>query len=99
MIQSPLFRLYELEVLAAMRRFPRELFVPADGRPEAHQDHPISIGFGQTISQPYIVAVMTELLDPKTSHRVLEMVPGRDIRPRSCQAWWENCTALRSCPN
>jgi protein-L-isoaspartate(D-aspartate) O-methyltransferase len=64
------------EVLAAMRRVPRELFVPADGRPEAHQDHPISIGYGQTISQPYIVAVMTELLDPKKSHRVLEIGTG-----------------------
>jgi protein-L-isoaspartate(D-aspartate) O-methyltransferase len=64
------------EVLAAMRRVPRELFVPADSRPEAHQDHPISIGFGQTISQPYIVAVMTELLDPKKSHRVLEIGTG-----------------------
>jgi len=64
------------EVLAAMRSVPRELFVPEDGRREAHQDHPISIGFGQTISQPYIVAVMTELLDPKKSHRVLEIGTG-----------------------
>ena len=64
------------EVLAAMRAVPREFFVPASVRPEAYEDHPLPIGFGQTISQPYIVGVMTELLDLKKNHRVLEIGTG-----------------------
>lgn len=63
-------------VLEAMRRVPRHRFIPAAGRREAYEDHPVSIGHGQTISQPYIVAVMTDLLDPKPSDRVLEIGTG-----------------------
>ena len=49
-------------VLEAMRRIPRHLFVPDDQRASAYSDHPLPIGSGQTISQPYIVARMLELL-------------------------------------
>src|SRR5688572_32972471 len=49
-------------VLQAMRRVPRHLFVPVEERPSAYDDRPLLIGRGQTISQPYIVAYMTEAL-------------------------------------
>ena len=64
------------EVLQAMRAVPRHLFVPADLQRQAYEDHPLPIGLGQTISQPYIVAVMTELLDVGRKHRVLEIGTG-----------------------
>ncbi|MBI3522801.1 MAG: protein-L-isoaspartate(D-aspartate) O-methyltransferase [Chloroflexi bacterium] len=63
-------------VLDAMGRVPRELFVPADLRDDAYADHPMPIGEGQTISQPYIVARMTELLDPRPTDHVLEVGGG-----------------------
>jgi protein-L-isoaspartate(D-aspartate) O-methyltransferase len=63
-------------VLDSMRAVPREKFVPASVQPQAYEDHPLPIGFGQTISQPYIVAFMTELLDVRKSHRVLEIGTG-----------------------
>ncbi|MGH9372225.1 MAG: protein-L-isoaspartate(D-aspartate) O-methyltransferase [Vicinamibacterales bacterium] len=63
-------------VLEAMRRVPRHLFVPEDERHAAYTDYPLSIGFGQTISQPYIVAFMTEALDVDAGHRVLEIGTG-----------------------
>lgn len=63
-------------VLDAMRRVPRHVFVPLQHRDEAYEDRPLPIGHGQTISQPYIVAAMTELLDPKPSDRVLEVGTG-----------------------
>ncbi len=64
------------EVLAAMRSVPRHWFVPADLAGSAYQDHPLPIGEGQTISQPYIVALMTELLELKPSEPVLEIGTG-----------------------
>jgi protein-L-isoaspartate(D-aspartate) O-methyltransferase len=63
-------------VLSAMRTVARHCFVPFGLWGEAYEDHPLPIGFGQTISQPYIVARMTELLDPSPSHRVLEIGTG-----------------------
>jgi protein-L-isoaspartate(D-aspartate) O-methyltransferase len=63
-------------VLAAMRRVPRHEFVPAAVRARAYDDHPLPIGENQTISQPYIVAFMTELLQVKPGHRVLEIGTG-----------------------
>jgi protein-L-isoaspartate(D-aspartate) O-methyltransferase len=63
-------------VLEAMRRVPRHFFVPPQHREEAYEDHPLPIGQGQTISQPYIVAAMTELLDPKPTDSVLEVGTG-----------------------
>jgi protein-L-isoaspartate(D-aspartate) O-methyltransferase len=63
-------------VLEAMERVPRERFVPDTARLEAYEDHPVPIGHGQTISQPYIVAYMTEALRLEPSHRVLEVGTG-----------------------
>jgi len=64
------------KVLEAMRRVPRHLFVPSHLRFSAYTDQPLPIGQGQTISQPYIVAYMTECLDPKPSDRILEVGTG-----------------------
>jgi protein-L-isoaspartate(D-aspartate) O-methyltransferase len=63
-------------VLDAMSRVPRHLFVPESVRDEAYGDHPVPIGLGQTISQPYIVAFMTEALRLEPTHRVLEIGTG-----------------------
>jgi len=63
-------------VLAAMGKVPREEFVPLDLRTETYEDGPLPIGHGQTISQPYIVAFMTQQLQPKPSDRVLEIGTG-----------------------
>jgi len=64
------------EVLRAMRKVPRHLFVPEAQRDAAYADHPLPIGEGQTISQPYIVAFMTEALRPGPEDRVLEIGTG-----------------------
>jgi protein-L-isoaspartate(D-aspartate) O-methyltransferase len=63
-------------VLDAMRTVPRHKFVPAQNISRAYGDYPLPIGYGQTISQPYIVAYMTELLDVEPQHRVLEVGTG-----------------------
>jgi protein-L-isoaspartate(D-aspartate) O-methyltransferase len=63
-------------ILAAMEVVPRHRFVPADLLGVAHGDHPLPIGYGQTISQPYIVAWMTELLGLSPGARVLEIGTG-----------------------
>lgn len=63
-------------VLEAMRAVPREEFVPDDVRGEAYRNRPLAIGHGQTISQPFIVALMTHLLEPEAHHRVLEIGTG-----------------------
>ena len=63
-------------VLAAMRAVPRHEFVPAEVRAHAYADSPLPIGHGQTISQPYIVAFMTEQLALKPTQRVLEIGTG-----------------------
>ncbi len=63
-------------VLEAMRVVPRHLFVQEALRAQAYEDHPLPIGLGQTISQPYIVALMTELLEPAPDLRVLEIGSG-----------------------
>ena len=62
--------------LQAMRTVPRHLYVPFGQRRFAYYDRPLPIGFGQTISQPYIVAYMTEIINPSSSHRVLEIGTG-----------------------
>ncbi len=63
-------------VLEAMRKVPRHRFVPADLASRAYEDNPLPIGWGQTISQPYIVALMTELLDLEPGDKVLEVGSG-----------------------
>jgi len=63
-------------VLSAMRKVPRHLFVDASLIDRAYEDHALPIGEGQTISQPYMVAIMTELLELKGDERVLEIGTG-----------------------
>ena len=63
-------------VLDVLREVPRHLFVPEGSRAEAYENRPLAIGHGQTISQPYIEAIMTDLLKPKQGHRVLEVGTG-----------------------
>ncbi|HET7215246.1 MAG TPA: protein-L-isoaspartate(D-aspartate) O-methyltransferase [Terriglobia bacterium] len=66
----------DLHVLQAMRRVPRHLFVPPAMQPYAYLDSPLTIGYEQTISQPYIVAFMTEALMLQPNDRVLEVGTG-----------------------
>ena len=68
-VQSP-------AVLQAMTRVPRHLFVPEPLRLHAYEDRPLPIGHGQTISQPYIVGYMTEVLQLEPAHKVLEIGTG-----------------------
>ncbi|HZM60910.1 MAG TPA: protein-L-isoaspartate(D-aspartate) O-methyltransferase [Vicinamibacterales bacterium] len=63
-------------VLEAMRAVPRHLFIPESERSRAYADAPVPIGYGQTISQPFIVAFMTEALRVSRDHRVLEIGTG-----------------------
>ena len=63
-------------VVEALRDTPREEFVPERTRSLAYANHPLPIGHGQTISQPFIVAIMTDVLDVKSHHRVLEIGTG-----------------------
>lgn len=63
-------------VLQAMRDVPRHLFVPERSRGSAYKNHPLPIGYGQTISQPSLVALMTELLKPEKDHVGLEVGTG-----------------------
>jgi protein-L-isoaspartate(D-aspartate) O-methyltransferase len=64
------------KVLAAMRKVPRHLFIPRDLASSAYKDRPLPIGEGQTISQPSLVALMTEILELTGKERVLEIGTG-----------------------
>jgi len=64
------------EVLRAMREVPRHLYIPEPLRPHAYEDRPLPIGENQTISQPYIVALMTELAEVRPKEKVLEIGTG-----------------------
>ena len=64
------------QVITAMQKVPRHKFVPEAYLDQAYADHPLPIGYGQTISQPFIVAMMTELLDLEKGARVLEIGTG-----------------------
>jgi protein-L-isoaspartate(D-aspartate) O-methyltransferase len=66
----------DTQVIEAMRKVPRHLFVPENRRESAYDDRPLPIGEGQTISQPYIVAFMTEALDLSQDNKVLEIGTG-----------------------
>jgi protein-L-isoaspartate(D-aspartate) O-methyltransferase len=66
----------DLRTLTALRQVPRHLFIPATLQNEAYEDHPLPIGEGQTISQPYIVAFMTEALGLSGGETVLEVGTG-----------------------
>jgi len=71
------YRIHDERVLAVMERLPRLLFIPEPFRgPDAYDDHPCPIGFGQTVSQPYIVAYMTQALDVQPGEKILEIGAG-----------------------
>ena len=63
-------------IIETMKKIPRKEFIPFDYQSEAEKDYPLPIGYGQTISQPFIVAKMTELLDVDENSRVLEVGTG-----------------------
>jgi len=64
------------QTLNSMSLVPRHLFVPEEMVEYAYEDRPLSIGYGQTISQPYIVAFMTSIIDPKANFKILEIGTG-----------------------
>src|SRR3982750_78533 len=66
----------DARVLAAFARVPRRCFVPEESQPDSQADRPLDIGWGQTISQPFVVAAMIEALDLKGTERVLEVGTG-----------------------
>ena len=66
----------DARVLAALERVPRHRFVPPEAARAAYEDYPLPIGSGQTISQPYIVAYMSEMLQVQPDHKVLEIGTG-----------------------
>jgi len=68
--------IYDERVLAAMAKVPRHLFVPPEYRSRAYADGPLPIGEGQTISQPFIVALMTQMLDLRGKENILEVGTG-----------------------
>jgi protein-L-isoaspartate(D-aspartate) O-methyltransferase len=67
---------FDPRVLSAMQSIPRHLFVPLENREEAYEDYPLPIGYSQTISQPYIVGLMTSLLQLQGVEKVLEIGTG-----------------------
>lgn len=67
---------FDEQVMQAMSTTPRHEFVPEEMRDSAYENQPLPIGYGQTISQPYIVALMTQLLQPQSDQRVLEIGTG-----------------------
>ena len=68
--------IYDEGILKAMREVPREKFIPSGVRPHAYKDIALPIGFGQTISQPYTIAIMTQALAVKKNDKVLEIGTG-----------------------
>lgn len=78
MVQTQLVKrgIHDQKVLDAMRQTPRHCFVPREKWPSAYADQPLAIGYDQTISQPYMVALMVQLLNLAPSMRVLEIGTG-----------------------
>lgn len=67
---------FDPRIMAAMAKVPRQEFVPRNEEEYAYLNQPLAIGHGQTISQPYIVALMTDLLQPQPEHKILEIGTG-----------------------
>jgi protein-L-isoaspartate(D-aspartate) O-methyltransferase len=85
-------------VLAAMRQVPRHLFIPPPYDSSAYEDCPLPIGNGQTISQPYIVALMTDLLDPGPDDRILEIGAGSGYQAAILAALAKNVITIERIP-
>ncbi|MDZ7633895.1 MAG: hypothetical protein U5L72_05440 [Bacteroidales bacterium] len=75
----------DYSTLKPMRKVPRHLFVPASIDVEAYRDRPLSIGYNQTISQPFIVAYMTELAGPANCKKALEIGTGSGYQASECR--------------
>ncbi|MDH7594213.1 MAG: protein-L-isoaspartate(D-aspartate) O-methyltransferase [Methanomicrobiales archaeon] len=86
-------------ILQAMRKIPRHLFVPEPYRKAAYEDRPLPIGEGQTISQPYIVAFMTELLDPQPEDHILEIGAGSGYQAAIIGLLSSRVTTVERLPN
>ena len=89
----------DTRVLDAMRKVPRHLFVPESQRYSSYNDFPLPIGDGQTISQPYIVAFMTEILDLKPEERVLEIGTGSGYQAAILAELVEEVYTIEIIPN
>lgn len=85
-------------VLSAMKEIPRHLFIPPPYDKSAYQDCPLPIGNGQTISQPYIVALMTELLNPQPTDTVLEIGSGCGYQAAVLAALVSKVTSIERIP-
>lgn len=85
-------------ILMAMREIPRHLFIPSPYNTSAYEDAPLPIGNGQTISQPYIVALMTELLDPRPDERVLEIGAGSGYQAAILSRLVQHVTTIERIP-
>lgn len=85
-------------VLKAMERVPRHLFIDASQQPYAYEDGPLPIGHGQTISQPYIVAFMTEALQVEPNHTVLEIGTGSGYQAAILSLLAERVVSLETIP-
>ena len=87
-----------LHVISALERVPRERFVPESLLVRAYEDTSLPIGYGQTISQPYTVAYMTQLLDVQPSHRVLEIGTGSGYQTAILCALGANVWSIERIP-
>jgi protein-L-isoaspartate(D-aspartate) O-methyltransferase len=85
-------------ILAAMRQVPRHFFIPPPYDRSAYEDCPLPIGDGQTISQPYIVALMTELLDPQPHDHVLEIGAGSGYQAAILASLVQQVTTVERIP-
>ena len=100
MVESQLVarRILDERVLHALRTVPRHAFVPEAFRRRAYEDHPIEIGCGQTISQPYMVAVMTQMLALKPTDRVLEIGTGSGYQTAVLATLAQRVTSIERIP-
>ncbi len=81
-------------VIRAMKQTPRHLFVPEELKEKAYMDHPLPIGYGQTISQPYIVAIMTEYLELSGGEKVLEIGTGSGYQAAILAQLADSCYSI-----
>ena len=91
--------IHDPRVLAAMREIPRHLFIPAPYDRSAYEDCPLPIGNGQTISQPYIVALMTELLQLNDNDTALEIGAGSGYQAAVLSRIVRNLTTVERIPS
>jgi protein-L-isoaspartate(D-aspartate) O-methyltransferase len=87
-----------LRILNAMKQVPRHFFIPPPYDRDAYDDNPLPIGNGQTISQPYIVALMTDLLNPGADDRILEIGAGSGYQAAILAALAKNVTTIERIP-